>query len=614
MKRNTFGILTRVPEYVFNGGFYRKRVGFCVPQRGRMRVKKPQNSERMREMGLILVNPDKCVGCNACIRSCPAPEANHTSINPETGKSVTVVNADKCIACGECIRVCQHGARNYDDDLSEYMKALQDRDKTIMIVTPSFKTAFPNTWRRILDWFRTQGVIAIYDVSFGADICSWAHLQYMIEASKANKEVRLITQPCAAIVSYCKKYRPELIEKLSPVHSPIGCEVVYLKTVLKNKYPIAALTPCIAKKAEFEETEHVQYNITFKKLGEYFEKNKIVFSPEDFAFQYDFDGEQGMLGAIYPRPGGLRDNLWFKDPDMNITTSEGVHKVYPELDMYAKMTDAKRPEIFDVLSCEFGCNTGPASGDYNSIFDIMATMRDIERDSKQLRGTSRGIFGSDRDKQYKYFDQNLNYKSYLRVYEAPRQKSYVPKDSELESVYIAMGKVNSEDRRYNCHACGYKSCRDMATAIYRGLNVPDNCIVFAKSALSKRYKEVEKISESVGQFANKLTADIENIYASLLAIDDKNKQGKQYVTTVNAILQSIIDTCNSTDNFNADDISALADTLQKLKGALDIMKNSSDDTTTNSSAIREAMEEVANSTMELSRMVEELVNSFEAKY
>ena len=564
-------------------------------------------------MELITVNPEKCVGCNACIRSCPAPEANHTSINPETGKSVTIVNSEKCIACGECIRVCQHGARSYDDDIDEYMKSLRNHEKSVMVVTPSFKTAFPTTWRRILDWFRTQGVTAIYDVSYGADICSWAHLRYVTDALNANTEVKIVTQPCAAIVNYCKKYRPELIEKLSPVHSPIGCEVVYLKTVLKINYPIAALTPCIAKKSEFLETGHVKYNITFRKLGEYFEQQKIKFSPESFTFQYDFDGDQGSLGSIYPRPGGLRDNLWFKDPDMNITTSEGVHKVYPELDMYAQMPDAKRPDVFDVLSCEFGCNTGPASGDYNSIFDIMATMRDVEREGKKIRGSSRGLFG-DRDKLYKSFDQSLNYKSYLRIYEGARQKSYVPTDKELENVFVSMGKLTPADRKYNCHACGYKSCRDMATAIYRGLNVPDNCIVYAKSALAKRYQEVEKISSSVGNFANKLTADIENIYASLLTIDDKNKQGKQYVTTVNGILQSIIAACNSADSFSLDDITSLAATLQKLKDALFVMNNSADETITNSASIREAMEEVANATMELSRMVDDLVSSFAAKY
>ena len=27
---------------------------------------------------IIIVKPEKCVGCNACVRSCPSPEANIT--------------------------------------------------------------------------------------------------------------------------------------------------------------------------------------------------------------------------------------------------------------------------------------------------------------------------------------------------------------------------------------------------------------------------------------------------------------------------------------------------------------------------------------------------------
>ena len=56
---------------------------------------------------LIIVRPDKCVGCNACVRVCPATEANITKIL-EDGRFVTTVNSDRCIACGECVRACNH--------------------------------------------------------------------------------------------------------------------------------------------------------------------------------------------------------------------------------------------------------------------------------------------------------------------------------------------------------------------------------------------------------------------------------------------------------------------------------------------------------------------------
>ena len=67
---------------------------------------------------LIIVKPEKCVGCNACVRECPAPEANMTK-QLEDGRFITMVNPDKCIGCGECVKKCNHGARDYIDDTDE---------------------------------------------------------------------------------------------------------------------------------------------------------------------------------------------------------------------------------------------------------------------------------------------------------------------------------------------------------------------------------------------------------------------------------------------------------------------------------------------------------------
>ena len=73
---------------------------------------------------IIVVAPDKCVGCNACVRNCPAQEANVTKML-EDGRFVTTVNPDRCISCGECVRTCQHGARDYLDDTDDFMRFIE---------------------------------------------------------------------------------------------------------------------------------------------------------------------------------------------------------------------------------------------------------------------------------------------------------------------------------------------------------------------------------------------------------------------------------------------------------------------------------------------------------
>ena len=153
---------------------------------------------------IIIVKPEKCVGCNACIRSCPAPEANITQQIGD-GRFITRVDPERCIACGECIRACKHDARDYIDDTEDAMNAIHREEKLIVMVTPEIKAAYPTKWKGILDWFRSKGC-SVYDASFGADICTWAHLR----ALETGQLTGFITQPCSAVVKYIELYQPKL--------------------------------------------------------------------------------------------------------------------------------------------------------------------------------------------------------------------------------------------------------------------------------------------------------------------------------------------------------------------------------------------------------------------
>ena len=540
---------------------------------------------------IIVVKPEKCVGCNSCVRSCPAPEANITKMLDD-GRFITTVNTEKCIACGECVRSCSHGARDYIDDTEACMARLS-REKLIILATPAIKSVFPTKWKGILDYFKSKGCL-IYDVSLGADICTWAHLR----AIEQKKVGNIVTQPCAAIVKYIETYQPKLLPNLSPIHSPILCAVTYIKKYLRRDNPIAVLSPCIAKKNEFLETGLVEYNVTFNKLQEYFDKNSIkVATNSVHDFEYKFEETQGQVGAIYPRPGGLRDNLWMHDPDINITTSEGVHKVYPELDMYAKMQDAKRPEVFDVLSCEFGCNVGPASGTNQSVFDGMATMREDEKEAKARRKT--GLFGrGNDDRLFKKFDDDLKLSDFMRIYKATTPTP-LPTDRQLDAVFEMMGKHTEQDRNYNCHACGYKSCRDMAIAISRGLNTADNCIVHAKNKLTARHSDLttqhemlSEITDECIKLSDQLKVDLENINVNMDTIGESNTKTHERATVVNDLLTNVIEFCKNNDTMDADCVGQLVEILETTLEAFKVLDDNVNITNESSETIRNSIHEI----------------------
>lgn len=540
---------------------------------------------------LIIVKPEKCVGCNACVRECPAPEANMTK-QLEDGRFITMVNPSKCIACGECVKKCNHGARDYIDDTDECITDLL-KEKIIIMASPAIKTILPTKWKGVLDWFKKQGC-TIFDVSLGADICTWAHARTIDQDKIGN----IITQQCPAIVKYIETYQPKLLQNLSPIHSPIACSAIYIEKYLRRNNPIAVISPCIAEAYEAKDTGLVKYNVTIKKLLEYFERNDIII-PIDTSenFEYKFDDMQGQLGSIYSRPGGLRDNIWMQDPDVNITNSEGVHKVFGEIDMYGRMPESKHPKVFDVLSCEFGCNIGPASGTKQTVFDVMATSRAIETEAKSRR-KSTGIMGRGDDKLFKKFDDELRVADFLRNYK-PSMPTPVPNVAQLAPIFEKMGMHTEEDRSYDCHACGYNTCRDMATAIYRGLNTPDNCIVHAKSvliarhsALNRQNEQLAEITEEVLALSEKLKSNVSNITENMENIGESTAATSERAAVVKDLLENVVSFCNDNSTMDADSVSQLTSILETTINAFSALDDNVTITNESSETINKSINDI----------------------
>ncbi len=547
---------------------------------------------------IVIVKPEKCVGCNACVRACPAPEANKIRLL-ENGKYISAVNPDKCIGCGTCVKTCRHGARDFLDDTDTCIAAM-GKEKVIILASPAIKTILPTKWKNVLDWFKDQGC-TVLDVSLGADICTWAHLRTINDSNVGN----LVTQQCPAVVKYIETYQPKLVQNLSPIQSPAACTAIYVKKYLRRTNPIAVLSPCIAMKHEALSTELIDYSITIQKLMEYFDRLGISIPADtDDGFEYPFDDLQGQLGSIYSRAGGLRDNLWANDPDLNISSSDGVRRVFPELDLYAKMSENKHPEVFEVYACEQGCNMGPASGAKLTTFDVMTTMRQIEIDAKSRR-KSTGVMGRGEDRLFKKFDDELRVVDFLRNYK-PTMPAPMPSSTQLNPIFEKMGKTTDAERTYDCHACGYKSCRDMATAIFRGLNVPENCIIHAQSVLSSRQavldEQSEKLSEVTTQcraLSEKLTQNIDKISESMNTIGDSTTATGERAGVVKDLLQNIVAFCNANPTMDIDSVSQLTSILQTTIDAFGALDDNVLRTKESSEIIHDSVDDLMNLTAEI---------------
>lgn len=474
---------------------------------------------------MINVIADKCIGCNACIRVCPVPNANRYD-----GK-VVHVNHDQCIKCGECVKNCQHGARSYEDDLEAMLQMIRSNNVSL-VVAPAIKTAMDGKWRHVLQWLKDMGVKDIYDASFGADICTYLHLEYV----KKNPGEKIISQPCAAIVNYAEKHKPELLPKLSPVHSPLLCTAIYVRKYLGSNDIIFGLTPCIAKADEFSNTGVVSGNVTFRKLAEYIEKNNIPLGTGHSPFE--FSKTRGFDGGFYPIPGGLKECLKVFAPDLSVTTSEGVQKVYEDFETYLETDYQKLPAVYDVLSCEFGCNSGAGATEkfdmFNS-YDIMTKVKGFASKRKNNERFHTKIF-----KQLKLDD-------FIRRYEN-RNTAAVPTSAELDRIFTSMGKLTEADRHVDCHACGYKSCKHMAMTIYAGNNTPNNCIMYEKQQMFRLKSEIEdkhaSLSDAVTQIHSSLeflTAKIQPISENTAENTSQNEHIKRDMDIISRDVENVFD-------------------------------------------------------------------------
>lgn len=449
------------------------------------------NTGLISQTGLIHTN-NKCTGCNRCIKVCNIPGVNVFVKNPATGQEQIKVNNNWCIACGACLDACDHNARDYEDDTARFFEDLNAGVPITLLVAPAFKANYPEEYERILGGLKTLGIQHIISVSFGADLALWAYLKY-IETHEFSGS---ITNPCPVVVSYIEKYEPGLIPMLSPVQTPLMCTAIYARKQLGLQERFAFLSPCIAKKSEIENPQNrglVQYNVTFKRFMQYVREHNIYGESCSDEVEYD-------LGTIYPMPGGLSEYArWLLGEDLFIRQIEGVNQLFGFLHANAKrIADGYTPFSFiDALNCKQGCLCGTAvehkvSMKDDVLYNLARIRQTVKRDSKLTALTPK-----ERRMELDRRFSDIDLTDYLIIYEnkSPLLALSEPTAEELEAIFHEMGKDTEEAKVRNCSACGYHSCREMAKAIFNGLNRKENCVYFLHNSIEKQNKQLRYLAE-----------------------------------------------------------------------------------------------------------------------
>jgi len=479
----------------------------------------------------IIVNYiDKCAGCNHCIRVCPMKEANVAFL--ENGKNKIRIDSSKCIACGECLKACTHGSRRSEDDTKSFFEDLRRGNPISVFTAPAIKSNF-DEYGRLFTWLRSMGVKKIYDASLGADICTWAHIRYI----QKHGPKPIISQPCPAIVNYILIHKNELIKHLSPVHSPMLCTAVYMQKYEKVGTKIAALSPCVAKAYEFEATDIVEYNVTFRKLQRYLKDNNVALPQKSTGF----DNYDAGLGSLYPMPGGLKECVeHYIGKSLRIDKSEGPKVVYKALDDYAKQSASRLPILFDVLNCAEGCNAGTGCSHEIDIFEINTKMNSLRQAAIKEDHVKY------MDELFKKFDETLRLEDFIREY-TPTAVRPIPVSREaIDATFMAMGKLDEAAKNFDCAACGCETCLDMAEKIAKGINIPENCVQKTKKDVVEKSTEAKNIlSSSINSYGtilgetNLIKQMTEKIASNMTDVIDAVTQYNQMVTDIERISEKV---------------------------------------------------------------------------
>lgn len=508
--------------------------------------------------GIVYTN-DNCIGCNKCLDYCHIMPANVAKI--VDGENKIVVNQDYCILCGECIAACTHDARAYKDDTEKFLRNLKSGEEISLLLAPAFILNYPNEYKNILGYLKHLGVKDIFSVSFGADITTWGYINYISENNLEN--AGMISQPCPAIVNYIEMYRPELLSKLMPIHSPLMCGAIYLRKYMNKMEKFAFIGPCIAKEMEVHDpntNNMVQYNVSFKQLLEALEDIDISrYRADETTLDYG-------LGSIYPMPGGLRENVeYYLGEDAFVNQVEGEKMVYSFIDNYESMKGKMKdqPLLIDALNCDRGCLYGTGTEFQESIIDHIPYELNKMRAEKLEEGRELKSFFSKNTKspERRLEELNKNFErlqlnDFIRKYSNKQVDLKIPSPREIEASFKSMYKETKEEREINCRSCGFDTCEEMAIAIATELNFKENCVYYMrdtirmeheeaerqKSLVEDMLKKAEEDKENQSQFVREVAGDFDNINEFISALSQGNAQTAEDVENIVIEINSIADT------------------------------------------------------------------------
>ena len=403
-----------------------------------------------------------CQDCYHCVRECPVK-----AISVSGGQAR--VEDGLCIKCGTCIRECPQQAKTVRSDLKEARLLLAGDRAAAASIAPSFAALFPGPLsRRLPSALRKLGFKFVCETAEGA--------KYITDQSFAGPRKGGISTACPAVVSYVEKYRPEYIEALIPVVSPM----IAHGRMIKEKNPGCAVIfigPCAAKKQEILKPGNdsaIDAALTFAELSEWLLAENIqVENCSEGGFDRFYEAGEARL---FPIQGGMlkTGGLHCDGTQPDILHISGAEDV---MCLFLDNPDFKG-KLIEPLFCKGGCISGPCfEGKKTPAVGGLFTRRE-----NVIRYAARAAMENDAAPPA----PTISHQAFFAL---DKQKQEEVSEAQINKILERIGRIDPADQ-LDCGACGYKSCLRHVIAVARGMAELEMCLPYMRRLAQQRTDKI----------------------------------------------------------------------------------------------------------------------------
>lgn len=399
-----------------------------------------------------------CKNCYKCLRSCPVKAIRFKNEQAE-------IVEERCISCGHCLAICPQNARNIVSDLEKVKNAIQNGEKVIVSIAPSFAGFFKGREGKIIHALKKIGFHDVNETAFGAEVVTELYKDYINKNCREN----YITTCCPSANYLIEKYFPKLISYMIPIVTPMTAHGKILKSIYKNSF-IVFIGPCGAKKVESdsynEEERPIDVVLTYEEIEKWIVDEGIGI---DKLKEEKINGMAFDIGRGYPIHGGIIKAVG------NLEKIKHYHKLSVSgiEDCIELFTSIEKGELKNLLvevsACKGSCIGGPNRiRDRKDYFERLNAVEDYikKRETNSKENIDIVSTPENMDFTTEFIDKSFY--------------NHNPSMEEIENIMKSMGKYSAEDE-LNCGVCGYDTCREKAKAVYNGMAETTMCLHYMRS-------------------------------------------------------------------------------------------------------------------------------------